>query len=330
MGNVSIDFSLNNIWESWFKFIRGKKKTKELDYFQYHLEENLRRIHLDLNKGAYRHGHYRYFVLQDNKRRDIFVASIRDRIVHRLAYGYLVKIYDKTFIYDVWSCRKRKGLLGAIERTQKFLKKYSQSFVWRADIAKFFNNVKTDILQNILGRRIKDGKAIWLIEEIIKSSPKKYERESKMPGLGIPIGNLTSQIFANIYLNELDRFVKHILKPQFYLRYGDDFIIIAKTRISLIEFREKAAAFLRDSLGLAINHKNDIILPVKKGVYFLGVEIYPVGRRLKERCWKRAKERLSLKNIASYNGLIKQHSKEKIIKEFNWRILEKMENEIIL
>lgn len=108
------------------------------------------------------------------------------------------------------------------------------------------------------------------------------------------------------------------------MRYGDDFIIIAKTRATLIEFREKARLFLRESLGLSVNYKNDIVLPVKRGIYFLGVKIYPAGRRLKEKILRRTRERLDLKNIASYSGLIKQHSKEKIIKEFNWRILEKI------
>lgn len=143
------------------------------------------------------------------------------------------------------------------------------------------------------------------------------ERESKVPGRGIPIGNLTSQIFANIYFNEFDRFVKHILKPQFYLRYGDDFIILAKTRTNLIEFRERARLFLRDSLGLMINHKNDIILPVKRGIYFLGVEIYPTGRRLKSKIWQRILKKLKRENISSYYGLVRQHHRKKL-PHFNW------------
>ena len=130
-------------------------------------------------------------MVKDNKRRDIFVAPIRDRVVHRLIYEYLVKIYDKTFIYDVWSCRKGKGLTGAIERTKKFLKKYPRSFVWRADITKFFDNVKTDILEKVLSRRIKDGRAILIIREIIKSSARntrERERERvKCPAAEFPL-----------------------------------------------------------------------------------------------------------------------------------------------
>jgi RNA-directed DNA polymerase len=132
---------------------------------------------------------------------------------------------------------------------------------------------------------------------------------------------LTSQIFANIYLNELDRFVKHILKPQFYLRYGDDFIIIASTRIEVEKMREKIILFLKNSLGLEINRKNDIILPVRRGIRFLGVEIYSTGRRLKTKNWQRAQNRLNQRNVPSYYGLVKQHLKKKAI-FFDWLIIK--------
>jgi retron-type reverse transcriptase len=123
MGSVeSIDLSLKNIWKCWFAFRAGKRATLEMHDFQYHLEKNLYKLFLDLNNGRYRHGGYKKFIVCDNKRREISVASVRDRVVHRLIYDYLEKIYDKTFIYDAWSCRKEKGLLGAIERTQEFLR----------------------------------------------------------------------------------------------------------------------------------------------------------------------------------------------------------------
>lgn len=124
MGSDSIDLSLKNIWRSWFEFRKGKRVGDELHAFQYQVEKNLYALFKDLNNGTYRHGGYCKFIVNDNKRREISVASIRDRVVHRLIYEYLEKIYDKTFIYDAWSCRKGKGLLGAIERTQVFLKPF--------------------------------------------------------------------------------------------------------------------------------------------------------------------------------------------------------------
>ena len=171
MGNVSIkiDLSLSNIWRSWFKFRRGKRKIKELEDFQYFLEDNLWRLYADINENNYTHGPYQHFTVNDSKRRDIAVAAVRDRVIHRLVYEYLVQIYDCTFIYDAWSCRKDKGLTGAIDRTENFFKKYPKGFVWRADVTKFFDNVKQDILGDLLSRRVKDAKATRLIEIIIAS-----------------------------------------------------------------------------------------------------------------------------------------------------------------
>lgn len=181
MGSVSIDLSLANIWRCWFQFRKGKKPVKELEHFKYFLEKNLFALYGELNNGSYRHGRYRHFVVTDNKRRQIAVASVKDKVVHRLLYEYLRPIYDKTFIFDVWSCRENKGLIGAIERTQAFLRRHSQSFVWRADINKFFDHLNHSILRNILRLKISDGNALWLLEQVIKSystiSTRERERE---------------------------------------------------------------------------------------------------------------------------------------------------------
>lgn len=127
MGNDSIDLSLENTWESWFEFRKGKRATAELHEFQYYLEKNLFELCADLRGGRYAHGDYRRFIVCDNKRREVCVAGIRDRVVHRLIYSFLEGIYDKTFIYDAWSCRKGKGLLGAIDRISGFLRSFSST-----------------------------------------------------------------------------------------------------------------------------------------------------------------------------------------------------------
>ena len=321
---IELDLSLNNIWKSWFRFRAGKRKTTEIENFQYYLEENLWRLHADLNSGQYVHCQYQHFTANDSKRRDIAVAVIRDRVVHRLLYDYLVEIYDQTFIFDAWSCRKNKGLIGAIDRTEKMFRRYNKSFVWRADITKFFDNIKQNTLLAIITRRVKDEKSIWLMKKVIGGylagvTAREREREREECARGIPIGNLTSQIFANIYFNEFDRFVKHILKPQFYLRYGDDFIIIAPSRTDAKKIKESAVLFLQNTLGLEINRKNDIIIPVRQGVHFLGVEIFPTGRRLKKRIWQKAQSKLNINNVASYKGLIQQHYSKKL-SYFGWLI----------
>ena len=140
----------------------------------------------------------------------------------------------------------------------------------------------------------------------------------------MPIGNLTSQIFSNIYLNELDRLVKHILKPKAYLRYGDDFILVDVDRNKLKDMRNETTNFLADKLKLSINPKNEFIGKAKHGLKFLGIEIWPSGRRLKKRNRKRIDERLNSRNISSYHGLITQHEGQKMKKQLDWEILDRL------
>ena len=193
---IPIDVGLSNIWRSWFHSPKKTPPTFNHD-FQYNLEKNIFELFKDLNDGKYRHGGYKKFVVSDNKRREISVASIRDRVVHRLVYDYLAPIYDKTFIYDAWSCRVGKGLLGAIERAQTFLKNHLRSYVWKGDVKKFFDSVDQKTLLKILSFKIKDERAYNLLKEIIYSF--QSDVIDKAGGVGIPIGNLTSQIFANVY-----------------------------------------------------------------------------------------------------------------------------------
>ena len=144
--------------------------TADLHDFQFYLEKNLVDLQRDLENSAYHHGGYRKFTVCDNKKREISCSCIRDRVVHRLIYDYLVPIFDKTFIYDAWSCRKGKGLLACIERAQEFMKKNPRAFIWRADVRKFFDSVDQSVLIRLIERKISDQKAIWLIREVISSS----------------------------------------------------------------------------------------------------------------------------------------------------------------
>ena len=153
----------------------------DLHDFQFNLEKNLFKLQSDLKKGTYCHGGYRKFTVCDNKKREISCACIRDRVVHRLIYDYLVPIFDKTFVYDVWSCRKEKGLLACIERAQEFLRKNPHSFVWRADIKRFFDSVDQKALMKLIKRKVSDQKALCLIKEIIFSYPTaQREREREL------------------------------------------------------------------------------------------------------------------------------------------------------
>ncbi len=138
--------------------------------------------------------------------------------------------------------------------------------------------------------------------------------------IGMPIGNLTSQIFANIYLNELDRFVKHELRAKAYLRYGDDFIIVENDIDKLKFFRTQTTDFLKNILKLTVNSKSDKILKTAQGLHFLGIKFWPSGRNLNKRSLSRTKERLNYNNVSSYSGLIKQHYNKKNRKYYDWLI----------
>ena len=319
MNKESIDLGLENIWRSWFVFKKGKNFTTELHAFQYHMEKNLYELFKTLNDNSYRHGGYRKFIVCDNKPREISVARVRGRVVHRLVYDYLNKIYDKTFIYDAWSCRMNKGLLGAIERTQTFLQRYPHAYIWKGDVKKFFDSVDQETLLNMLALRIKDSETFILLQEIIGSYTTVTGRK-----VGMPIGNLTSQIFANIYLNELDRFVKYELKPNAYLRYGEDFILVENNLEKLNFFRLETIKFLETRLKLRMNSKSDKIVKAKNGLRFLGVKFCPICRTLNRRNLSRTASKLSPGNISSYSDLLKKHGSGKQIKNFNWLVYEKL------
>lgn len=168
--------NLENIWQSWFLFRRGKKRSREIIAFEYYLEKNLAELHDELARGAYTPSPYRFFEVTDSKRRTIAVTPIRDRVVHRLLYEYLVDIFDKRFVYDAWSCRKRKGTLGALTRAQSFFHAQPSWFVWRADITKFFDHVDREVLLDLLKRRVSDPKTLALLGCVIANSPKPKQR----------------------------------------------------------------------------------------------------------------------------------------------------------
>jgi len=188
-------------------------------------------------------------------------------------------------------------------------------------VKKFFDSVDQEVLLKILGRRIKDKTTMRLLKEIIFSYTTVAGRR-----VGMPIGNLTSQIFANIYLNELDRFVKHELKVKVYLRYGDDFVIVGRNLERLKEVRFAVSCFLVDEMKLQVNTKSDRIMKVTHGLWFLGVKLWPFSRSLNSRNQRRIVERLQAKNISSYSGIVKKHGDSRKVREFNWLVIEKILN----
>ncbi len=184
---------------------------------------------------------------------------------------------------------------------------------------KFFDSVDQDVLLRIISRRIKDSVTFNLLKEIIGS----YTAVSGQK-VGMPIGNLTSQIFANIYMNELDRFVKHRLKVKMYVRYGDDFVIIETDRKKIEYLRIEIIYFLNNVLKLQVNPKSDRILRPRHGLKILGMKFWHFKKSLSERNLLRISERLNSKSLSSYRGIIKKHGNLKQIKRFDWLLLQKL------
>lgn len=164
-----IDISLTNIWQSWVAFRRGKRPSREIIAFEADLERNLLILCADINNGVYVHGGYNHRIVNEKKRRDIAVAAVRDRVVHRLLYDYLVPIVDPKLDYDVWSCRRGKGLHGALRRARTLTTKYSEAWVWRADVSKFFDNVNQQALKDCLHRLSLGSKALDLLDIVTDS-----------------------------------------------------------------------------------------------------------------------------------------------------------------
>lgn len=302
------------VYSAWIAFRKGKSPTPSIDEFAYDLENNLISLTEKLADRTYRHGEYKQIVLQEKKRRDLAVASVRDRVVHRLLYDHLLPLFDIRFDFDVWSCRQGKGLHKCLARTQHLLLRHNDSYIWRADIIKFFDTVDQQEMVNCLKRRLADDSVyLWLCKEVINSYRVK-------PSRGIPIGNLTSQLFANVYLNELDRFARHQLKPQAYLRYGDDFLIFYPTRDLAFEAREKTRGFLKRFLDLEINVKNDVIVPARTGLRFLGHNITQDTLGVDAYTASRSIPRIDWYNTSSYKALaLSQEDKMSL----DWTLLEK-------
>lgn len=241
---------IENIYLAYKKAIRGKRYKREALKFSFNLEKNLFDIQKDLKNFTYKHGGYKTFFLKDSKKRLIRAPSFKDRVVHHALCNIIEPIFEESFIFDSYACRKKKGSHAAVYKLKSKLKNVNNVFYLKCDIYKYFDSVDQNILLEIIKRKIKDDNVIWLIEEILGSQPK-----------GIPIGNLTSQLFANIYLNELDQFAKHKLRLKYYFRYMDDFVVLSKEKLDLHLVKEALDFFLMNHLLLYLPPRKVIIAP---------------------------------------------------------------------
>lgn len=265
---------------------KGKTTKKEVILFNLKKEEYINWLYQQLKNGTYQHGGYRVFYVTVPKRRRIQVSRYIDRIVHRwIVDNFLKEYFMNTFIYHSYACIKTKGMHNAVLNVQNAMKHckriWGEYYILKMDVAKYFQNIDRKILMEILERKIKDEKLLDLINKIVYSS----EGEQ-----GLPIGNYTSQTFANIYLNEADYFIKHKLKCKYYFRYMDDSLILVKTKEEAVYILNEIKNFLENKLKLFLNSKTQIIKSTK-GVNFCGYKINE--NRLKIR--DRGKRNLKLK-----------------------------------
>jgi len=271
-------FSPYNLFRSFEKFKRGKTNKIKLIEFSIDLEKNIFQLCKDINSGIYKPSKPRVFWVKDPKRRRIEAAPIRDRIVHHVLNSFLEKHLDKTLIYNSYGSRKNKGVLAATKRLNIYFRQESKNYsgkiyFLKCDIKKFFDNIDRDLLFSHLSNEInkinieqnEKEMALKIIKKIIFFNNKN----------GLPIGNLTSQFFANFYLNGFDHYVKEKLGVKKYIRYMDDIICVSQNRDylqSLIPFFKN---YLSDNLKLELHPQKIKINSSRSGVDFLGYFLKP-------------------------------------------------------
>ncbi len=279
-----------NLFLAYKKARKGKSKKDYVIKFESDLINNLKELQYDLINKTYCPYKLKKFIVRDPKTRTIHASIFRDRIIHHAIVNILNPIYEKIFIYDSFASRKNKGSHKAIERFEYFVKKVSlngrlikksynnnsiKGYVLKADFKSYFDSLNQNILIKILKKKISDKDFIGLIKIILES----FETEK---GKGVPLGNYTSQFFANVYLNELDYYVKHILKVEFYIRYVDDFVILHKDKRVLEYYLKHIKSFL-PCLNIGLHPGKTKIYALRNGITFLGYRIFYHYRLLRSR-----------------------------------------------
>ena len=312
--------SPENLLAAWREFLKGKRSKPDVREFQYRLADNILALHAELKQGIYKHGGYYAFNISDPKPRNIHKALVRDRLLHRALYRKLYPFFDRTFISHSYSCRKYKGTHLAMKAFKRHVAKASLNdtkTLWalKCDIKKFFASVDQDILSKILERRIPDIDILRLIKRVTESF------SSTAPGKGLPLGNLTSQLLVNVYMNEFDQFVKHKLKVKHYIRYADDFVVLSRDRAWLESLLPRIENFLRDELKLTLHPDKVSISTIASGIDFLGWVHFPDHRVLRTTTKHRMFRRTTgLKEdnpvVQSYLGMLRNGNTQKLQKFF--------------
>ncbi len=325
---------------------RRKRSRRSTGRFAFFRELELLRLHEELRDQRYRPGGYRTFFVHEPKRRLISAAPFRDRVAHHALTSVLEPIFEGSFVFDSYACRVGKGTHAAVRRCQEFAKRFP--YVLKADIRKFFPSIDHAILKGLIRRKIKDRGVLWLCDLIVDHSNPQEPVLEWFPGddllspserrRGVPLGNQTSQFFANVYLDPLDHFVKETLRAKGYVRYVDDFLVFSQSKQELAEFQRRIAEFLI-SLRVKLHPRKNVVFPVRCGIPFLGYRVFPTHRLLAKpnvrRFRKRMKQHQRLlaegkitwaevrQRLMSWSGHAKQADthrlRQRLFREFQWK-----------
>lgn len=301
--------SFDNLLKASQKAQKGKRFKEACALFNLNLEKELIQLQRELKEQTYQHGDYHDFFIYDPKKRLISAAPYRDRVVHHALCNVLEPIFDRSFIADSYACRKGKGTHAAVNRYSQYARKYK--YVLKCDIQKYFQSIDHEILLRIIGRKIRCEETLRLIRVVVgsrndRTSPFYFEGDDLFTpvrrGKGIPIGNLTSQFFGNVYLDSFDHFVKEALGLP-YIRYVDDFVAFSNNKGQLREAKQAMTDFL-SSLRLKVHSRKCRIYIVREGVRFLGYRIFPTHRLLGKDNVLRMKRRLKKLSVLYREGEI--------------------------
>ena len=278
---------------------KGKRNRAEVQQFENLLEDNLIELQNELIWKTYRQSPYREFYVHEPKKRLIMALPFRDRVVQWSIYMTINPILERKYIHDSYACRIGKGTHKALARVYGWLRHNPDlKYVLKLDIHKYFYRVNHDILLSLYAKFIKDDDLLWLLEHIIRANDGRLgvaegsiTYETRACGVGMAVGNLVSQMSANVYLNEVDQFVKHKLKVKYYARYMDDLLVLADNKCYLHEVKAEIQEFLLTHLALKTNNKTQI-RPVRDGIEWVGFRVWPTHIKMRKSTAKRMKRRL--------------------------------------
>lgn len=315
--------SLEMIYQAWVDFSTGKRDKKDVQQFEAHLEDELVALQQDLVSGHFVHNKYERFIMHEPKRRTIHKATVRDRVVHRLLYNALLPDFHKRWLSCSFSCRPGFGQHRSINAVQKSLRRATQNWsheCWtlKVDVKRFFDTVDHEILFTLLEQRISDHGMRAILHQVIDSFYTTH-------GRGLPIGNLTSQLFANVYLHEIDWHVKQIWKHKQYFRYADDMLFLCESKTEAFTLLNDVKIFLETNLRLTLHPDKITIRKSSWGIDWLGRVLLPGHDVLRPSTRRRMIRKVIAMqgsnhgdiraSLASYNGLLKGVARYSIDKE---------------